>query len=201
MTGDYDIPEAIVRSEVTIKEGRAFRASTLAETQRRLFALGVFSMVNVVPDLSCRSEKIIPIRLELSESSYRQVKVGAGLSVESGKQDVHALAGFSTSMSSTDCGTSRPSFAPAMRIGDVSEIGSSGAETKGPTGAASVALTIPHFPARDRADQHDRCGVRHRNGYEFFSPYGPDITWRCLRSRDCVWATASSSSSTQLGGG
>ena len=182
VTGDYDIPEAFVRSEVTIKEGRAFRASTLAETQRRLFALGVFSMVNVVPDLSRRSEKIIPIRLELSESSYRQVKVGAGLSVESGKQDVHALAEFQHVNVFNRLWNLTTQLRPGYAwIGDVSEIGSSGAETqKSPTGAASVALTIPHFPARDFELTNTidaEYGIE--DGYEFFSPaYGPDITWQ-----------------------
>ena len=89
VTGDYDIPEAFVRSEVTIKEGRAFRASMLANPCAYSRSGLLDGQRGARPQPS--SEKIIPIG-SISEQLC-QVKVGAGLS-ESGKQDVHALAEF-----------------------------------------------------------------------------------------------------------
>jgi len=182
VTGDYDIPESFVRAEVTIKEGRAFRAATLAETQRRLFSLGVFSMVNVVPDLSRRKEKIIPIRLELSESRYRQLKVGGGLMLESGKQDIHALAEFQHVNVFNRLWNLTTQLRPGYAwIGDVGSIGSTSDDVQqSPTGEATVALTIPHFPARS-FELMNSVGAEYgiEDGYKFFSPsYGPDITWQ-----------------------
>ena len=182
VTGDYDIPESFVRAEVTIKQGRAFRAATLAETQRRLFSLGVFSMVNVVPDLSRRKEKIIPIRLELSESRYRQLKVGGGLMLESGKQDIHALAEFQHVNVFNRLWNLTTQLRPGYAwIGDVGSIGSTSDDVQqSPTGEATVALTIPHFPARS-FELMNSVGAEYgiEDGYKFFSPsYGPDITWQ-----------------------
>jgi outer membrane protein assembly factor BamA len=181
ITGDYDIPEAFVRAEVTIKKGRAFRAATLAETQRRLFALGVFSMVNVVPDLSRRKDKIIPIRLELSESSYRQLKVGGGLQIESGKQDIHGVAEFQHVNVFNRLWNLTTELRPGYAwIGDVDNLGSTDEDVqRSPTGDVSVALTVPHFPARsfDLTNTID-AGYGLEDGYKFFSPsYGPDLNW------------------------
>ena len=115
VTGDYDIPEAFVRSEVTIKEGRAFRASTLAETQRRLFALGVFSMVNVVPDPQPSFGEDHP---HSARALREQLSPGQGrrwIECREWQARRTRSRSFSTSMSSTDCGISRPSFVPATR--------------------------------------------------------------------------------------
>jgi outer membrane protein assembly factor BamA len=92
--GAFGIPRSLVLEQVTIKEGRAFKAKTLADTQRRLFGLGVFSVVNLVPDLSMREQQIIPVTLHLAENKYRQVRVGGGFLLENGKQDVHGTAEF-----------------------------------------------------------------------------------------------------------
>lgn len=181
ITGDYDIPEAFVRAEVTIKKGRAFRAATLAETQRRLFALGVFSMVNVVPDLSRRKDKIIPIRLELSESSYRQLKVGGGLQIESGKQDIHGVAEFQHVNVFNRLWNFTTQLRPGYAwIGSVDDFGSSDESVqKSPTAQASMSLAVPHFPVRSFEFTNTldaEYGLE--DGYKFFSPsYGPDLTW------------------------
>jgi outer membrane protein insertion porin family len=181
ITGDYDIPEEFVRAEVTIKQGRAFRAGTLAETQRRLFSLGVFSMVNVVPDLSRRKDKIIPIRLELSESNYRQLKVGGGLQIESGKQDIHGVTEFQHVNVFNRLWNLTTQLRPGYAwIGDVDNVGSTDENVqKSPTGQVMASLAVPHFPGRAFSLMNTvdtEYGIE--DGYKFFSPsYGPDLSW------------------------
>ena len=182
VTGKYDIPEEFVRNEVAIKEGDAFRASKLAETQRRLFSLGVFSVVNVVPDLTREADKIIPIRLELSESKYRQLRAGGGVQLESGKQDVHGVVEYQhvnvfNRLWNLTTGL-RPGYAWIATFDDLTDEQTE--VQKSPTGTADIALTIPHFPARNwtlSAKTDAEYGLE--DGYEFFSPsLGPDIGWQ-----------------------
>ena len=59
--------------------------SELSKTQRRLFGLGVFSIVNVIPDLSDSSSNVIPVHISIAPSKYQQLKTGAGLLFEGGK--------------------------------------------------------------------------------------------------------------------
>lgn len=185
ITGDYSVPEKFIRSEVTISEGAAFRASTLADTQRRLFALGIFSMVNVVPDLSEPGDQIIPVRLELSESKARQLRLGVGVQIESGKQDVHGLAEFQH-VNVFDrlwnlTTRARPGYGWIGSL-DALDAESSDAE-QSPTAQASLALTIPHFPARGFELTNTLDGEYGlEEGYKFLSPsYGPDLSYAVNR--------------------
>jgi outer membrane translocation and assembly module TamA len=185
ITGDYSVPEEFIRSEVTISEGAAFRASTLADTQRRLFALGIFSMVNVVPDLSEPGDQIIPVRLELSESKARQLRLGVGVQIESGKQDVHGLAEFqhvNVFQRLWNLTTrARPGYGWIGSL-DALDAESSDAE-QSPTAQASMALTIPHFPARGFELTNTLDGEYGlEEGYKFLSPsYGPDLSYAVNR--------------------
>ncbi len=190
--GKIKIPKGLVMDEVTIKKGRAFRASTLAETQRRLFGLGVFSVVNVMPDLSKKKKKIIPVKLELSESKYKQIRVGGGFLFESGKQDVHGTVEFKhvnvfnrlwnfTAMA-------RPGYAWITTLSDVvedaDEVTEDGAdaitEDHSPTVEVDLTLEIPRFPARGwrLANEFDlEYGLE--EGYKFLSPEaGPFLSWQ-----------------------
>lgn len=181
IVGDHNIPEQFIRSEVTIKQGSAFRAAALAETQRRLFALGVFSMVNVVPDLSNPDERVIPIRLELSSSKERQLRLGTGIQLESGKQDVHALAEFQhvnvLGRLWNLTARARPGYA---WIASLDDFGDKSEEIeRSPTGESSAALTIPHFPIENMSFTNTVDGEYGlENGYKFLSPsYGPDLSY------------------------
>ena len=93
--GRYDIPEEFILNELAFDEGDPYRASKLAETQQRLFSLGVFSVVNVVPVLDQSEGSEIPVHIFLTERQPQQIKVGGGFLVESGKQDVHTSATYS----------------------------------------------------------------------------------------------------------
>lgn len=185
ISGDYSIPESFIRSEVTIREGSAFRASTLAETQRRLFGLGIFSIVNVVPDLSRPDERVIPVRLELSSTKERQLRLGAGVQLESGKQDVHALAEFQHGNLFDRLWTlttrARPGYAWIASFDDFND--ESAVIERSPTGELSSTLTIPHFPVENMAFSNSIDGEYGlEEGYEFVSPsYSPSLSLAVTR--------------------
>ncbi|MGB0641399.1 MAG: POTRA domain-containing protein, partial [Myxococcota bacterium] len=180
--GNYDVPEEYVMSEISIKEGGAFRASKLAETQRRLFGLGIFSVVNVIPDLSREADKIIPVTVELSESKYRQLRLGTGVSIESGKQDIHGVAEFQHVNVFNRMWNLTTSVRPGYTwIATLDDLTDEQTETqKSPTGEASVQLEIPHFPKRDWKLNNGldvEYGIE--SGYEFLSPsFGPTLSWQ-----------------------
>lgn len=122
LRGKTRVPRGLIRDLIKIEEGDAFSAADLARTQRDLFALGTFSVVNVVPELDVapkpddRVEQqatqdsdddrvpeleapeepsdVVPIRVELQDSRWRQLRLGGGVALEDGKQDLHASAEF-----------------------------------------------------------------------------------------------------------
>ena len=185
VVGDHNIPEEFIRAEVTIREGSAFRAATLAETQRRLFGLGVFSMVNVVPDLSNPSDRVIPIRLELSPTKERQLRLGAGIQLESGKQDVHALAEFEHVNVFGQLWNlttrARPGYAWIASLDDLAS--DEAVIERSATGELSSALTIPHFPLTNMEFTNTVEGEYGlEEGYEFVSPsYSPALSYALTR--------------------
>jgi outer membrane protein assembly factor BamA len=87
------VPEQLVREALAFEVGDVFSAKKLSETQVLLFSLGAFSVVRVSPDLTV-SGNIIPIRVSLAPSKAREFKLGAGLGLENGEQQLRASGGF-----------------------------------------------------------------------------------------------------------
>jgi len=91
--GDEAVPELFVRDQVEVRTGRPYKASSLAETRRNLFALGTFSAVSVTPGRIEGSEDLVPVQVHLTETRFRRLRLGAGLGAESGQQDAHVSVG------------------------------------------------------------------------------------------------------------
>jgi outer membrane protein assembly factor BamA len=150
--------------------------SELANTQRRLFGLGVFSIVNVTPDLSDPEGEVIPVRISLAPSKYQQLKLGGGVLAENGKQDVHVSADYEhvnlfnklVRMSWEN----RVGYAALVQIDEISEDGlDSVSETAGPTVDSVLNFTLPRIPNRDWVLNNKlayELGVE--QGYRFMSP-------------------------------
>jgi len=51
----------------------------LTQTQQRLYETGLFSMVNIKPDLSDPAQGSVPITLEVRDAKFRRVRVGGGV--------------------------------------------------------------------------------------------------------------------------
>ncbi len=91
--GSEQVPERIIQDNIAIEPGKSYKTSAMVQTQRNLFGLGVFSLVQVSPDLSGEGDTI-PVRIHLSESKFRQLKVGPGIGFQTGEQLYRARVGF-----------------------------------------------------------------------------------------------------------
>ena len=147
-----------------------------------MFALGVYSVVNLVPIFDGPDVNVIPVQIELRESLPRQLKVGGGLEVESGRQQAHASAAFSHAnflerlwRPQLDLLGGYASVTPITDLLDPA-VPFSG----GPVAETELSLTIPRFPAKAwqlRTALGIEVGVE--EGYRFFEPsFNPGLTWR-----------------------
>jgi outer membrane protein assembly factor BamA len=182
LTGEVGLNPSLISDAVRVVEGQSWKSSALGETQRSLFALGVYSVVNVVPDFGGPDAAVIPIRIELRESLPRQLRVGGGLVVESGRQQAHASAAFShvnflerlwrPQLDLLAGYASVTSFADFVNP-DVPFSG-------GPVAQSDLSVTVPRFPAKAwqlRTAVGIEVGVE--EGYRFFEPsFNPGLTWR-----------------------
>jgi len=170
------VAERLIRDEVTIKKGQPYRVSELSSTQRRLFGLGVFSIVNVIPDLSDPSSDVVPVTISLAPAKYQQLKVGGGVLLESGKQDVHVSADYghvnlfnSLVRANFD---NRVGYAALIQIDELAEEGLENASrTAGPTVDSTLTFTVPRVPKRGWDVNNEfnfELGVE--QGYRFMSP-------------------------------
>lgn len=78
VTGNEHVETKIILDELDIKEGDPYSAKELRAAQRRLFALGVFGVVNVLPDLSDPSNTNVPITVAISEAKPNTIRFGGG---------------------------------------------------------------------------------------------------------------------------
>ncbi len=78
-------PERTVRGQLDIVEGEQFRARLLATTRSKLYAMRVFSVVNLQPDLSDPTSPIVPVRIALSQAKFRELSAGPEFEAETGK--------------------------------------------------------------------------------------------------------------------
>lgn len=83
VTGTDRVKEVFVRDALDLTPGEPYRLDDLVAAQRRVFAMKVFSLVSVEPDLSDPTAKAVPIRVRVTENRFRSFSVGGGVKVES----------------------------------------------------------------------------------------------------------------------
>lgn len=183
---DFDgVPRRIVEDAVAFEEGDAFRASKLAETRAKLFALQAFSVVNVVPDLSDPTSGVVPIRIDVRvQDKFRELELGAGVEIETGQGETFV-----------EVAVSDKNVANRLWRGEVRVRPGIGALTENPSlwfggdvlaspivpvGEAGARLEIPYAggPAWTfNAEGTVELGLE--RGYRFFAPeLSPTITWK-----------------------
>jgi outer membrane protein assembly factor BamA len=215
VSGLKDVPERLVRAELPIQpvaqgdKPQPFSSSTLASTRRRLFGLGVFSVVNVVPELQDAAApeedgpldpkadvvraprpptgptSVVPVRISLSESNFRQMRLGGGVQLEGGLQEGHVSADFSHSnlfgrLINLNW-NNRVGYAIWLSQADLLSTGLSQLpDTRGPVVDSQVLLAFPHFPGRGwRLTTDIRYELGVEQGYRFSSPStSPTLQWR-----------------------
>lgn len=177
------VPEELIRAEIAVEEGKPYRVSDISTTQRRLFGLGVFSVVNVIPMLDQAEGDRVPVRVELGRSKYRQLRTGAGLLLESGKQDVHVSADFQhvnlfNRLLRLDL-QNQVGYTTLVQIDQVTEDGLDEVlSTSGPTVVSDLVLSLPHWPVRAwRAASSFSFELGVEQGYRFATPqWSPSLT-------------------------
>ncbi len=177
------VPDALIRAELEVEEGKPYRVSDISTTQRRLFGLGVFSVVNVIPMLDQAEGDRVPVRIELGRSKYRQLRTGAGLLLESGKQDVHVSADFQhvnlfNRLLRLDL-QNQVGYTTLVQIDQVTEDGLDEVlSTSGPTVVSDLVLSLPHWPIRAwRAASSFSFELGVEQGYRFATPqWSPSLS-------------------------
>src|SRR5690606_21278705 len=89
-----DLPEEPVRRALDLREGDAFSTATLESAQRAALELGVFSAVDVEPDLSNENADVVPVTVRVVPTKLRTVRVGGGTELDVIRTDVHLTLGW-----------------------------------------------------------------------------------------------------------
>lgn len=89
------LPEEPVRRALGLAPGEPYSQSDIDEAKRAILNLGVFSSVDIVPDLDrAPVEGRVPLVVKLEPSRLRSVRLGGGVQLDSLKSDVHLTAGW-----------------------------------------------------------------------------------------------------------
>lgn len=94
VVGQGAIPEARILQELGFAEGDSFRPHRLDQARQKLYALGVYSTVELVPDLDPPGEKIIPLTVRLKRRPSRTIQLGPELQIETDRQQLALTADY-----------------------------------------------------------------------------------------------------------
>lgn len=90
ITGYDEVPLEFIEELVTVRPGAPYDPKALAATQSAIFSLGLFSVVQVSPDLSPERGSVIPVTITVTETRFQEVRVGGGFAIGSGAAEIHA---------------------------------------------------------------------------------------------------------------
>ncbi len=93
------LPQDKLRHLFGVSEGDRYSSEEIASARQALLDLGVFSAVDVTPDLSRIEEgaHIVPLTVTCEVSKLRALLAGGGLEFDSLKTDVHGTIGWQSS--------------------------------------------------------------------------------------------------------
>jgi translocation and assembly module TamA len=96
VAGAAAVPRARIRSEAedVIKPGDVYDASELPKAQTRVFDLGVFGGVRVVPGPADEAKRTIPTMVQVREAPFRTVRAGPGLGIQINRWDLSLIGGW-----------------------------------------------------------------------------------------------------------
>ncbi len=80
--GNQSVNDAVVRRQITFKEGEPYRQSRVQATQRRLSSLELFEFAYVEPRGQETKAERVPMRVTLTEGKHRQFTAAAGYGSE-----------------------------------------------------------------------------------------------------------------------
>lgn len=88
------LPITPVRRALDLKAGDRFDGQELEEAQQAAIDLGVFSSVDIRPQLTEDQQTVVPIKIVVEPSRLKQVRLGGGAEFDALKTDVHAILGW-----------------------------------------------------------------------------------------------------------
>jgi outer membrane protein insertion porin family/translocation and assembly module TamA len=94
ITGLGPLPEGPVRRALDLSESELYSTEKLDAAKRAVLGLGVFSEVEIQPDLSQPGSPTVPVKVIVTPSELRSVKLGGGIELDVVRTDVHALTGW-----------------------------------------------------------------------------------------------------------
>ncbi|HSK30172.1 MAG TPA: BamA/TamA family outer membrane protein, partial [Candidatus Limnocylindria bacterium] len=78
---DTVAPELVSR-ELTYKAGEIYSLDKIVESRDKILALDLFSLVRIAPAQTAGAPAVVPMEIEVSEKSHREIKIGLGYSTE-----------------------------------------------------------------------------------------------------------------------
>lgn len=90
------IPEGPVRRAIDIQQGEPYSTTVVEEAQQAALDLGVFSSVQIGPDLAepRPTPRVIPLVVRVQPTKLRTVRLGGGVQIDTLRTDVHGLIGW-----------------------------------------------------------------------------------------------------------
>jgi len=90
------LPEDRVRFALSLTPGSPYSTKEIEEARQAVLDLGVFSSVEVLPDLEPgpRPDARVPLLVKLEASKLRTLRFGGGVELDALKSGVHAVAGW-----------------------------------------------------------------------------------------------------------
>lgn len=147
VSGEGNIPESRIREVLALHEDQRYQPSKLDAARQRLYALGVYALVEVAPDLSVPGTQAIPILVRLKRRPSRTVQAGGDLTFETDRQELAAnvlytdddvLGKLWRMELSASAGA-----ATTIDVTQAAPIGDQALDTVGPVVDLSHTLTIP----------------------------------------------------------
>lgn len=88
------IPKTMVRRALVLEEGQAYSQSDLIEAQGAVLALGVFSSVQIIPQLKETKGSKVPIVVRVTDTPLQTFEVGAGAQLDVLRAAVYGRLGW-----------------------------------------------------------------------------------------------------------
>jgi outer membrane translocation and assembly module TamA len=94
--GENWIPEGPLRRAIDLKPGRTYSTADIASSTQALLDLGVFSSVQIVPDLPepPPADHVVPLTVKVEPTRLHQITLGGGVEIDEIKTDLHLIAGW-----------------------------------------------------------------------------------------------------------
>ncbi|MCP4806479.1 MAG: BamA/TamA family outer membrane protein [Proteobacteria bacterium] len=93
IVGNVDVRAEDIERRVPITPGERFDPRRLEETQRNLFGLGTFSVVQIEPQLEVEGQ-VIPIKITVTETRFRELKAGGGFALQRDQGQIRGVGRF-----------------------------------------------------------------------------------------------------------